>query len=762
MFKKPTRIFFLLGFSLFLGAVTAQNRLSLQAQPVQKTIKGPILESLAHYDLFKMDAKALYAHAQKHVQGTFELQLQFGTQADWTIVLEPAKVHGSDFEFRTQGGQIIPVATHITYKGYLKNDPTTQVRMTISDNYIFGLILDKEQQSFEMIQKSTQLSENEIFILYKNDSLNSKPLHCEQAFAPTIPNFQQAPLPSTVSMLSTYCTRLSVVLDWQGLAKAGSLANFNADLQTIFNVVNGYYAIFNMQYELNPVFVIATSPNPWTDAPGNQSQLVQNFASWAFPNLSPNTYNAALLFTGTNMNGIGYAYYAHMCPGDAQRFGEIDYQYTQPITQRANLTTHELGHLWGAQHSSSSSTYIMSPSVYNGTLQWDAAASTLIANSINTTFNACLARCSRLAVHWTYPIQNQVFTNLNSITFAANAAADGTVTSVSFWVNNVLIGTDNSSPYTLNWTPPAYGDYNLKATVTDNLNNTLSEQITITVQNGARTTIVVPVNRSSDDAEQNISLGSVDLTSTDLELANEGGITPQEVGIRFNSINIPKNATITNAYIQFTTDETDTNPVALTIYSEDKANPPTFINTNLNISSRLKTTLSVPWSPASWTLVGEAGTAQRTPNLSSLVQHLVNRADWVPNNSMVFLMNGASKRTASSYDFAAANAPVLHITYRSDITGLETTGNPPLHWTVFPNPFENSVDFQFELPQASPIQITVFNGIGQRIASIADRNFAAGNHNVHWMPDAAIPIGIYYVMLSNGNQVFMHKVIKNF
>jgi hypothetical protein len=69
-------------------------------------------------------------------------------------------------------------------------------------------------------------------------------------------------------------------LDWQGLAKAGSLANFNADLQTMINIVNGYFAVFSVQYELNPVFVISASPNPWADAPGNQSGLVQNFAAW--------------------------------------------------------------------------------------------------------------------------------------------------------------------------------------------------------------------------------------------------------------------------------------------------------------------------------------------------------------------------------------------------------------------------------------------------------------------------------------------------
>jgi hypothetical protein len=92
---------------------------------------------------------------------------------------------------------------------------------------------------------------------------------------------------------------------------------------------------------------------------------------------------------------------------------------------------------------------------------------------------------------------------------------------------------------------------------------------------------------------------------------------------------------------------------------------------------------------------------------------------------------------------------------------VETTTIPTLHWTAFPNPFNNSVNFGFELPQASPVQITVFNGIGQRIAFVADQNFSAGQHNVHWMPDISIPNGIYYVVLSNENQMIMHKIMKN-
>lgn len=62
---------------------------------------------------------------------------------------------------------------------------------------------------------------------------------------------------------------------------------------------------------------------------------------------------------------------------------------------------------------------------------------------------------------------------------------------------------------------------------------------------------VIAVNASSDDAEED-SGGDMSLGSSDLELMDGQAA----VGMRFNTVNIPRDATITNAYIQFTCDET--------------------------------------------------------------------------------------------------------------------------------------------------------------------------------------------------------------
>ena len=177
--------------------------------------------------------------------------------------------------------------------------------------------------------------------------------------------------------------------------------------------------------------------------------------------------------------------------------------------------------------------------------------------------------------------------------------------------------------------------------------------------------VSVQVNASNDDAEERNSNGSVLLNSSDLELVEEGP-TPQTVGIRFKDVNIPAGATVTNAYIQFTVDETDSGSTNVTIKGGGHDDAPAFANSTDNISSRSTTGASVTWTPPAWNTVGEAGIDQQTPDISVLVQEIVDRPGWAANNSMTFIMTGTGERTAESYDGSAADAPVLHITYETN------------------------------------------------------------------------------------------------
>ena len=53
----------------------------------------------------------------------------------------------------------------------------------------------------------------------------------------------------------------------------------------------------------------------------------------------------------------------------------------------------------------------------------------------------------------------------------------------------------------------------------------------------------------------------------------------------------------------------------------------------------------------------------QTPNMSNVVQEIVNRGGWSSGNAMVFIISGSGHRTAESYDGSTSKAPLLHIEY---------------------------------------------------------------------------------------------------
>jgi hypothetical protein len=187
--------------------------------------------------------------------------------------------------------------------------------------------------------------------------------------------------------------------------------------------------------------------------------------------------------------------------------------------------------------------------------------------------------------------------------------------------------------------------------------------------------IDVRISADSDDSEETISSGSIDWTSSDLELGEQTGGSPasaQIVGMRFPNLAIPQGATITNAYIQFTVDEADVIATDLTYTGELTVNAATFQNVPYDLSNRLlnNTAASVSWNgvPA-WNNPGDATLDQRTPNLASIIQEIVNQGTWSRGNALVIFVTGTGERTAESHNGVPAAAPLLHVECSAAATG---------------------------------------------------------------------------------------------
>ena len=106
--------------------------------------------------------------------------------------------------------------------------------------------------------------------------------------------------------------------------------------------------------------------------------------------------------------------------------------------------------------------------------------------------------------------------------------------------------------------------------------------------------------------------------------------------------------------------------ITLTINGEDTDNSVTFDSgTDSDVSGRTKTSASVSWSPSEWT-GGSSGSAERTPDIKTVIQQIVDLSGWSSGNSLSIIISkdsGSGLRRAESYDGVANSEPELFITY---------------------------------------------------------------------------------------------------
>jgi len=178
------------------------------------------------------------------------------------------------------------------------------------------------------------------------------------------------------------------------------------------------------------------------------------------------------------------------------------------------------------------------------------------------------------------------------------------------------------------------------------------------------TIIEVRVNRSADDAEEDDDDGNVFITSGDLEMVSTGDVQ-RTVGMRFRGLGIPQGATIVEAFLQFQVDETSTDAATLTFQGEAVSNASAFNGADGNVSARPRTAASTQWNPAPWPTVGAAGPDQMTPDLSAVIQEIVNRPGWSSGNALAIIVTGNGMRVAESFDGDANGAPLLHVRFQT-------------------------------------------------------------------------------------------------
>jgi len=85
-----------------------------------------------------------------------------------------------------------------------------------------------------------------------------------------------------------------------------------------------------------------------------------------------------------------------------------------------------------------------------------------------------------------------------------------------------------------------------------------------------------------------------------------------------------------------------------------------------------------------------------------------------------------------------------------------------LHQNV-PNPFNVSTDIRFDVPKDSEIKVTIYNLLGNRVRTLADGFFKAGNLDFVWNAQTddglSVSTGLYIVRVQAGHKFFTMKMV---
>jgi plastocyanin len=239
------------------------------------------------------------------------------------------------------------------------------------------------------------------------------------------------------------------------------------------------------------------------------------------------------------------------------------------------------------------------------------------------------------------------------------------------------------------------------------------------------------------------------LTSSDLELGGADGTTPQITGIRFSNLNLPINAHITIAYVQFTCDEAFPQSANMQIRTQT-GNAAAFTASPFNLSTRPLLPTSVSWTPAAWTVVGERGTKQRTPNLADLLNENL-ATGWQTGQSMLFRFDGnAGPIIAVSREGNVNNAAQLTIVYEIKTTAITSAviedpaqmDSLKINEVAAQGSTENAEDW-IELYNAHTRPILIKDGV-----YLSDK---AANLSKFELKNITIPAKSYFIITAKGD-----------
>jgi len=131
--------------------------------------------------------------------------------------------------------------------------------------------------------------------------------------------------------------------------------------------------------------------------------------------------------------------------------------------------------------------------------------------------------------------------------------------------------------------------------------------------------------------------------------------------------------------------------------------------------------------------------------------HWASLADVVDGKLHIFYVNDKDAGGMPQEEGSATENPML---YYDGYQAIDNSPAAPTNFNLaqnYPNPFNAKTAISFELKAASKVKLEIFNVVGEKVATLANQEMAAGPHRLTW--DASqVASGTYYYRLTAGKE----------
>jgi len=119
----------------------------------------------------------------------------------------------------------------------------------------------------------------------------------------------------------------------------------------------------------------------------------------------------------------------------------------------------------------------------------------------------------------------------------------------------------------------------------------------------------------------------------------------------------------------------------------------------------------------------------------------------------------------AAYKWTSSSSPsrghsileVDELNFNSFATGIQEEGASPTAFQAFPNPFRDFTELHFSLPEAAPVSVSVYDGRGSLMKTLAETLYTSGEH-VLILEKENMHEGIYFVVLRSADRVQTRKI----